>query len=618
MGTPHYMAPEQVSGRTQDVDSRTDVYALGVILYELMAGRPPFEADTPAGVYYRILEQEPPRPSRITGRADADLELICLKAMSKDSAQRYPDALAFADDLHRYRNGEPVHARPPSVVYRLRKAIRRRSGILVTAAVAIVVMTGVVFVIGYAQFAAARDEATRAFTAKDWRTARDACRRALALYSDQTLAILQTECEARLKTETEEQRRRLDDAEDYRRLKERLGPIESAIKETRPWFYAKGVDIREKLKKIEAALEELSELARIPANDRQHELWALVGIGRYFLGDHVRAEQALLRSVDRGSKDGWVHYYLGRIYLERSMEARLVVNAALEEDNPPARELSNKAGREMARSLEAGVGAEEVDRVIVEAYRLMAEGNEPAALDKCEEGLRRFGGAMGAEEFWNLRGWLWGNDRERQEYAFTQAIERRPHDAFAHFMRSIARVMQGKTDEALADLDKALEVDPYLIAAYNNRGHIRIKRGDANGALADFNAGLRLSPNEAGLLCNRGKILLTIGDVKGALRDYNEAVRIGPQFYLAWLQRGVVHYGMGEFQKAFDDYTMAMKINPRAPEPYVDRGNIFRRWRKFDEAIADYEKALEVTSPRWEHRALVEKLLQQAKDGIEE
>ena len=610
MGTPHYMAPEQVGGRTQEIDQRTDVYGLGVILYELLAGRPPFEADTPAGVYYRILEEEAPRPSRIGGPRDPELETICLKAMAKEPAQRYASALGFADDLRRYRNGEAIQARPPSVFYRLRKAVGRRRAVLATAAIGLAVAIAAVWGMKLLQFSGARDEATRAYAAKDWRRAQAACVRALEIRRDPALSLLASECRLRLFNEAEEQKRRLEEADAVRRLQEAMAPVEGVIKETRSCFYVKDLDIRAKLHEVERALGKLEELAKVPANDRQAALWALLGTGRYFAGDDIRAEEALMRAVELGSSDGWVHYYLARIYLQRSLMARLVVNAGPENDGLEARRLTELAKDAVERSSRSGAGAAEADRAVVAAYLALAQGDDERVEKLCDEGLKKFGTAMGTEDFWVLRGWAWGDDRPRQEEAYSKALERRPHDAFALFLRGLIRHMQGKRAEAIEDYDASVAINPRMVWVYNNRGQLRLDAGDFDGALRDYNEGIRYAPEKAAFYANRGKVAMMKRDYEGALSDMNEAVRRAPEYAMSYQFRGVVYFSMRDFDHAMRDFDEALRLNPRLPEALVDRGNILRLRGDAAGAIESYQKALDVTPKSWRHREMVEGMIE--------
>src|SRR5262245_57156163 len=151
VGTLEYMSPEQASLNNLDIDTRSDVYSLGVLLYELLAGSPPFSRKELEKVgfleIFRVIrEQEPPRPSAKLSTADAlptlsanrgtepvkltrllrgELDWIVMRALEKDRARRYETANGFAADVQRYLSGEPVLAHPSSTAYRLRKFVRK-------------------------------------------------------------------------------------------------------------------------------------------------------------------------------------------------------------------------------------------------------------------------------------------------------------------------------------------------------------------------------------------------------------------------------------------------------------------------------------------------------------
>ncbi len=212
MGTPSYIAPEQASGKTHEIGPGVDIYALGAILYELLTGRPPFRGETPLDTVLQVINEDPVSPKSLQPNVPWDLQTICLKCLVKSPAKRYTTALALAEDLRRYLNGEPILARPLSSWGRSVKWAKRHPALAVLGIATITATLAFVSVLSVA-YARIREavqqkeaEAEAAHTAREKEEGERKRAEGLAAENDKARAAAVAQAE-QLKLESERNRR---------------------------------------------------------------------------------------------------------------------------------------------------------------------------------------------------------------------------------------------------------------------------------------------------------------------------------------------------------------------------------------------------------------------------
>ena len=165
VGSVPWASPEQADGPTDRIDLRTDVYSLGVLLFQMLTGRFPYPIVGPMRVVLmHILETEPVRPSTLRKGLDEDVETIVLKCLAKEPDRRYQSAAALAEDVDRYLTQQPIQARAPSTVYQIRKLVARNKLPFAFVATLFIMVSGFAIWMSvlYARTAAERNRATAA------------------------------------------------------------------------------------------------------------------------------------------------------------------------------------------------------------------------------------------------------------------------------------------------------------------------------------------------------------------------------------------------------------------------------------------------------------------------
>jgi tetratricopeptide (TPR) repeat protein len=202
---------------------------------------------------------------------------------------------------------------------------------------------------------------------------------------------------------------------------------------------------------------------------------------------------------------------------------------------------------------------------------------------------------------------------------FNKAIELDPNLTTAYNNRGNFKYESGDNQGALADCNKAIELDPNLTTAYNNRGNVKSKLGDNQGALADFNKAIKLDSNRTYAYANRGNVKYELGDKQGALADFNKAIELDPNFARAYNNHGNFKYELGDQQGALADYNKAIELDPNFTCVYFNRGIVKSELGDNQGALADYNKAAQLYQEEGQaeeyERTL--RIIKNLKDSIE-
>jgi serine/threonine protein kinase/tetratricopeptide (TPR) repeat protein len=567
IGTPLYMSPEQAEMSGLDVDTRSDVYSLGVLLYELLTGTTPFESERLSKVGHdemrRIIrEEEPPKPStrmstvgklattasqkrqgdprKLSKLFRGELDWIVMKALEKERSRRYETASGLAADVKRYLNDEQVAACPPSAAYRFRKFARRNRRVLATTAIVgmvmLVAVSAVAWTIGWAN----RDRAVRQAAAdqkaeiilseaeswqeqRKWPEALTAVKRAEGM--------LASDGSEPLRRRIDELRRdvemmlRLDDA----RFQGLDGPtngkdfnfevMESAYREA---FHADGID----LETLQA--EEAAELVRA-RSIRDELVGALDAWASYTRSAEVKDKAlGVARAVD---SDEWRNRVRDAIWAGKSGQAELAELAK----SPRICELPTLTLSPFAKVLVAAELIDDAIAVLREAqqrypddfwinidlaYALGRKESPP----RHDEEIRFYATALGLRPrclcaLSNIGVALMNKGEPAQAVAYLRrAVEINPRYAQGQYNLAEALADMGRCDEAIACFSKACELEPNYSV-----GHMRIARGCArtkkwSDAAAAFDRALESDDKDFDGWMLAAAVRAVMGDVPGYTR----------------------------------------------------------------------------------------------------
>jgi Flp pilus assembly protein TadD/predicted Ser/Thr protein kinase len=572
IGTLSYMSPEQASGDPSAIDARGDVYALGVLLYELLAHRLPYSLDgLPLPEAARVIrEQEPSRLGSIDGRLRGDVETIVAKALEKDRGRRYASAGELGADVRRHLNHEPIQARPTSALYQLRKFARRHKALVSTTAAFVTLLLGAAAVTAWqavklaraerdqavqeamrsrevhaalARVAALRDEARATGNLDGWAKARGEARGAEALVEGGPVEPGLAERVAAL-------RRELDEEEKDHRMVTRLDEVRlrlAEIKQER--FETKdAVRQREGLRYADAFRWYGVDVEALPVAEAARRVQA------------SKVHEALLAALDH-----WAWHKA-----EDSGRERLWAVADGADDNPWRRDLRQAARQKnLVRLKELAEDARALKQppavLAMLGKALLAAGLPGEAAVFLRQAQERHPG-----DFWlnhDLGFVLWMGVRPRRPAEslgyFRAALALRPGSPGVHGNLGVLLLSQGDLSGAEGHFRQAIELDPRSAVPHWHLGIALSLQGDLPGAVACGRKALEIDPKDAGACIQLGVSLRWQGDLPSAAKCFRRATKLDPESASAHLNLGSALEEQGDLPGAAASYRRGLASNPK-------------------------------------------------------
>jgi tetratricopeptide (TPR) repeat protein/serine/threonine protein kinase len=639
VGTIEYMSPEQATFNQLDVDTRSDIYSLGVLLYELLAGSPPFTKKDleKAGMMEMlrvIREQEPSKPStklsssdalpslsasrgtepaRLTKLVRGELDWIVMKALEKDRSRRYETANGFAMDVQRYLADEAVQACPPSAAYRFRKFTQRNRVAIAFSALVLVILLTVTGGIGWNM----RDRAARqARTAVE---VQQFLKRADSLYEDNKLPEAVAEVQkARGLLEAgggaddlrQQVRQWVTDLDMAVKLEEiRLEWYEHSDKDRYHADHARafrdyGIDLK--------ALPTEEAAARMAASRIKLDL--VVALGGW-AGDDPARRQRLLAIRRAADTDPW------RVRYHAAHEAK---------DLQTLRELANGADpirmrtrtlASLGTSLEAAGDPEAAVAYLRKVQRqhpsdFSINSNLAYCLGKLKPppkdeivGFRRVALALRPLSPSARRGLgtaLHNNDRLDEAIAeYREGIRLKPDDALAHNNLGFALNKKGFVDEAIAEYREAIRLRPDEAFAHRNLSIALQKKGLVDEAIVEAREAVRLEPDSVAAHIDLGVALGKKGLVDERIAAYREAIRLKPDNALAHSNLGLALSKKGLVDEAIAEAREAVRLAPDDATWHANLSLALKDKGLVDEAIAEAREAVRLApDSAWAHDSL--------------
>jgi tetratricopeptide (TPR) repeat protein/tRNA A-37 threonylcarbamoyl transferase component Bud32 len=558
LGSPLYMPPEMAEGRIADTDERTDIYLLGATLYEILTGRTPREGRSRAELLDLARTAAPVSPRTICN-CDKAIDAICLKAMSRQKEDRYRKVSDLLDDIQRYLVGEPVSAFREGLAARLWRWCKRHRVALQRSAATLVIAGAALF-----------------FFIK-WRELDH--RQRLA---QQQAAQLQARDQARQQIQTFD--RLLDEARFY-------AASTDPVAEHAPYFDSDKARVAEQAA-LAASAEWGDDLNKLVLSDqaprlrsRLYELLLLMTQSQLQIAGDA-SSQTIRSLLDRAALLNPAlsrgYYRLKADYLKRVNDSEGATKQQQSADDPKTPSIAFDhflLGEEARRKAVSG------DAALYNGLQAAADRNRGI-----EHAVTEYALALDLDptlywaQFQLGRCYLSLGRTAEAVQALGTCVALRPDAPWSYSARGMAMGVLGRFDEARADLDHALQLDPNFLPAMLNRGAVRWMQTDSKGALADFTRILD-APEDHRLIeaaFYRAQINVEAGNLDDALTDLNAVIAQHPDFAEAILLRGRVQLLKGNTTTCLSDLNRWLKssrgveVSPQNAAGLMERAEFLR------------------------------------------
>jgi len=620
VGTPAYMSPE--AGRGAKVDERADIYSLGIVLYEMLSGHVPYDADTPFAVIMKHINDPLPSPSQFNTALPESVEKLLYKALAKEPADRFQSAADFETALRKALEnlafeqstavGGAVKPLPDAKTTPLRSgaemggktsvqsnetakssdsppttAAKSPSRLPIFAVVAVIIVIIAVIALlarpGQPEIAAQP-----------------------TLAASETTAASETPAPTTAATSTAES----TEAAEATDIAEATSQAVAAISDADTLMQA--AEAAETAGNFSAAADSYSQLITLDAENADYYVgrgWAYYNQQDW---DAAKADFEKATDLDANNADAFIG--LGNTLAdsddnEGAVRAFARAVALSPDDYEPARGLgwayrSVNDYENAIAAFSSAIGQTTDTEQLIDLYE--GRGLSYMDLSNSEEAVKNYDEALEVAPdnptLLSQRGWAYyiGGQAEPAIDDFSKAIELGVDDVRVYLQRAMAYRALGNYDSALADLNTAIDKDENFLDALVERADLNTNYGnDYQTALTDITKAIELNPGNADHYILRGWIYMGLDDKDRAIASFSRAIELYPQVTYVYTARAQAYRNMGDPEKAIADYDSALALDPSSSYIMEERGWTYMELDQPEEALDDFDRAITLNATQW-------------------